>query len=322
MRRSILTGVGVALVIALIGAATVAASATTARSGTTHVGHVSRVSWPVVHEGARGERVRVIQHLLRAHGIGVPVNGRYGKSTRAAVRAFQREVRVPATGRVGSATWPKLVVRIKRGSRGTAVRGLQHQIRHGYGDKRIHVNGVFGARMKRAVKYFQGKHRGLRVTGVVTVATWRQLEGRSIGVSAPSAEIWLQLKVTDPAGTRVTLDPTTNGNCASSIETLEYTTTSSPWTAPEHHLFDYETFGTCSFEKSSQQWSVTAHYPNGTFRHRLVNVQQVNWGSRKAETVCAWPYNGLPCQGGVGDEYFVHGNIYHWPMPPLTVGGP
>jgi peptidoglycan hydrolase-like protein with peptidoglycan-binding domain len=260
--------------------------------------------------------VRVIQYLLNARGFRVSVNGVYGKSTTAAVRAFQRKIRIAADGHVGSATWPRLVVTVKRGSRGYAVRALQHQIRYEDGYKPVVVNGVFGARMQAAVKVFQAKH-GLRVNGVVGVATWSAMEAAQ-GLTGFSS-VNTSVRITAPTGTRVTIKPTTNGNCAKQIQSpAPLTTDASPWPTdrPAYGLglFVVNSDGLCNYMLTSQQFLVTADYPDGTNKFRLVNYQQRLHIGYSYESTCA--YGNLPCEGGVDTTYLFT------PSPPLTIGGP
>jgi hypothetical protein len=246
----------------------------------------------------------------------VAVDGVYGKSTTAAVKAFQRKVGVPADGRVGPATWPKLVVKIKRGSRGSAVRAIQHQIRYQYGDKGVAVDGVFGASTQAAVKNFQGNH-GLRVDGIVGSATWRQFEAGSSGPRfVGDFQVWLSIRVTSPTGTKVTFRRTSNGNCAKDIENHDYTTDASPWLFIEKHLFTGTTTGSCQVERTNQQYLVTAYYPNGTSKFRLVNIEELTSSSvfsRQVKTVCA--YGDMPCTGGEDSGAGT-------PIPPLIIYGP
>ena len=212
MCRSILVGLAAAVVFAVASVAAVGASAATGGMSV-----VRAVQWPVLRQGTRGERVRVIQYLLAAHGVRVAVNGVFGKSTTAAVMAFQRANRLTADGHVGAATWTKLVVTIKRGSRGDAVRALQHQLRYQYGLKSIVVDGVFGARMQAAVWNFQ-RNRRLRVDGIVGTATWKAIESNTLVGYDIDYGVDVRLTVTAPTGTRVTFANTTYGNCANHIK--------------------------------------------------------------------------------------------------------
>jgi peptidoglycan hydrolase-like protein with peptidoglycan-binding domain len=168
-----LAAFGAALVVAPAGLATAEASAATAGAGAVRV---KAVNWPVVRQGATGERVRVIQGLLTQRGIREPVDGVFGKDTQASVKAFQRANKLAVDGQVGAATWQKLVVTLARGSKArSAVVALQHQLRFQYGYKSVAVDGAFGAATQAAVKSFQGK-RGLRADGIAGLATWKELE--------------------------------------------------------------------------------------------------------------------------------------------------
>ena len=83
--------------------------------------------WPVVRRGANGHPVRTLQHLLRAHGQQVSVDGVFGPLTEAAVKAVQTASGLTADGIVGPQTWPRLIVQVRRGDRGEAVRGVQEE---------------------------------------------------------------------------------------------------------------------------------------------------------------------------------------------------
>jgi peptidoglycan hydrolase-like protein with peptidoglycan-binding domain len=173
MRRFVLAAISAALLLAPAGLAATEATAATGATGTTHA---VAANWPVVKQGARGERVRAIQLLLRQQGVrGIIVDGTFGKDTTAAVKTFQRAKRLVVDGHVGPASWQKLVVTVRRGSRGDAVRALQGQLRNQYGYRSVVVDGAFGAATQTAVKNFQGR-RGLHADGVVGLATWKAIE--------------------------------------------------------------------------------------------------------------------------------------------------
>jgi peptidoglycan hydrolase-like protein with peptidoglycan-binding domain len=131
-------------------------------------------NWPTVRQGANGERVRTIQHLLTARGFREPADGTYGKDTTATVKRFQRANKLPTDGTVGPMTWPKLVVEVKRGSKGSAVTALQRQLRFTFGYASVVVDGTFGAATQTAVKSFQSK-KGLTADGIVGQRTWKAL---------------------------------------------------------------------------------------------------------------------------------------------------
>jgi peptidoglycan hydrolase-like protein with peptidoglycan-binding domain len=134
--------------------------------------------WPTVRRGANGHPVRTLQHLLRAHGQTVAVDGIFGAKTETAVRAIQQSTGVTPDGIVGSQTWPKLIVQVRRGSSGEAVRGVQEefQFRNLSGDpsRGLQIDGIFGPRTDEAVRGFQ-EALGLAVDGVVGPLTWRAL---------------------------------------------------------------------------------------------------------------------------------------------------
>jgi peptidoglycan hydrolase-like protein with peptidoglycan-binding domain len=124
-------------------------------------------------KGARGPAVVKVQRWLNQSADGI-----FGRSTRAAVKRFQRRHALTADGVVGPATWAALrrghraarrrtsaapVVR----SRGAAVRRLQSALG-------IAADGVFGPATKAAVKAFQ-RARGLTADGIVGPATWAAL---------------------------------------------------------------------------------------------------------------------------------------------------
>ena len=141
MRRNFVAVIAAGLAVVPAGFATAEASAA---GGTAAVAHVASADWPNVGKGAKGrvagftgdvakgakgERVRVIQLLLNERGAHLVVDGVFGSANTDAVKAYQRKVQVTVDGVVGPATWTKLVVTLRRGSRGDAVRALQHQLR-------------------------------------------------------------------------------------------------------------------------------------------------------------------------------------------------
>lgn len=133
---------------------------------------VGTMTWPTVRRGDTGERVRTVQYLLRQAGQSVTVDGSFGPATEAAVTAFQQAHDLTADGVVGNQTWPVLVVTVKSGSTGEAVKAVQSQLNtRGYG---LTVDGSFGPATDTAVRDFQGDH-GLTVDGVVGKQTWNAL---------------------------------------------------------------------------------------------------------------------------------------------------
>jgi hypothetical protein len=64
---------------------------------------------PGLKRGSRGDLVVWAQQHLLAAGVGVPVDGVFGSSTKAAVIAFQQQHGLPAGGGIGPSTWSALL---------------------------------------------------------------------------------------------------------------------------------------------------------------------------------------------------------------------
>lgn len=128
--------------------------------------------WPTTRSGQSGERVRSVQYLLRARGQTVTVDASYGSGTGTAVSAFQTAAGLTADAVVGSATWERLVLTVRRGDSGDAVRAAQSQLQSkGYG---VTVDGAFGPGTDSAVRSFQSA-QALVADGVVGPNTWLAL---------------------------------------------------------------------------------------------------------------------------------------------------
>jgi zinc D-Ala-D-Ala carboxypeptidase len=133
-------------------------------------------TWPVVKKGNTGGRVRAIQYLLNQQiNAKLKVDGVFGTGTENAVKSFQKKKKLPADGQVGPMTWPKLIITVKKGSKGQAVSAVQWQLRNQYGYTKLAVDGNFGAATETAVKGFQKKYK-LAQDGIVGTNTWMALE--------------------------------------------------------------------------------------------------------------------------------------------------
>src|SRR3954447_26291256 len=102
--------------------------------------------WPVVQNGSQGHPIRTLQFLLRAHGHNLNVDGMFGPATEAAVKAFQTSKGMTADGIMSAQTWSSVVIQVKKGSSGDAVRGVQEefQFRAGEPGQGLKVDGIFG----------------------------------------------------------------------------------------------------------------------------------------------------------------------------------
>jgi peptidoglycan hydrolase-like protein with peptidoglycan-binding domain len=137
--------------------------------------------WPVVQNGNQGHPIRALQFLLRAHGHNLAVDGMFGPATEAAVKAFQIGKGMTADGIVTPQTWSALIIQVKKGSYGDAVRGVQEefQFRSGEPGKGLKVDGIFGPQTDSTVRGFQHALAldipSVIVDGIVGPVTWQAL---------------------------------------------------------------------------------------------------------------------------------------------------
>ncbi|HEV2784231.1 MAG TPA: penicillin-insensitive murein endopeptidase [Actinophytocola sp.] len=123
--------------------------------------------------GNRGVDVQAIQYLLNHHGFAVDPIGVFGPATTTAVRSFQSARGLGVDGTAGPDTWGALVVLLRPGDSGNAVRALQVELN----EKRrisLPVNGSYDAATESAVRAFQ-THAGIGVDGIAGPVTWRNL---------------------------------------------------------------------------------------------------------------------------------------------------
>jgi murein L,D-transpeptidase YcbB/YkuD len=166
-------GAGLVFPVSTAAAATTAATAAVAPA-------VALPAWPVLRQGSNSAwpkvTVRSLQYLLSARGAKLTVDGVFGAKTKAAVVAFQRAHHLTADGVVGGTTWRALIVTVKLGSTGPAVRAVQDQAnfrvaKFGYS---LAVDGIFGPTAQLFVRAFQ-LSANLAPDGVVGTLTWRAL---------------------------------------------------------------------------------------------------------------------------------------------------
>ena len=153
-----------------------------------------------LRKGATGSAVKNLQTKLKKLGFyNASIDGDYGDTTVAAVKAFQKKYNLTADGVAGSETLKKLDSAYKnadsntstdddslrKGATGTAVKTLQTNLKK-LGFYTAYVDGSFGATTERAVKAFQKKY-GLTADGVAGSATLKKIE--SAVASASSGKI-------------------------------------------------------------------------------------------------------------------------------------
>jgi peptidoglycan hydrolase-like protein with peptidoglycan-binding domain len=134
--------------------------------------------WPLTKKGDVDHPVRTLQHLLRAQKQTVTVDGKFGPKTEAAVKAIQKAKKLTVDGIVGPKTWAAIIVTVKKGSTGDAVRGVQEEIKfRNLSDdpaNATQVDGIFGPKTDAFVRGFQ-EALEITVDGIVGPVTWRAL---------------------------------------------------------------------------------------------------------------------------------------------------
>jgi peptidoglycan hydrolase-like protein with peptidoglycan-binding domain len=139
--------------------------------------------WPLIRQGDKEHPVQSLQYLLRARGHSVAVDGIFGPDTDAAVRAFQRQRGLAVDGIVGPNTWGALVITVRQGSTGDAVRAVQEEFQYrnlsGDPSQGLQIDGIFGPRTDAAVRGFQQAVKqdvpSVAVDGIVGPVTWQAL---------------------------------------------------------------------------------------------------------------------------------------------------
>lgn len=129
--------------------------------------------WPLVKQGATHStnwRVRAAQHLLRAKGAAIAADGSFGPASGNAIRTFQQTLRATfISTTVGQLDWPALIVTIRPGDTGEAVRAAQSLLPGG-----LAVDGSFGPGTEAAVRDFQSMFVP-PADGIVGPNTWHVL---------------------------------------------------------------------------------------------------------------------------------------------------
>jgi peptidoglycan hydrolase-like protein with peptidoglycan-binding domain len=134
--------------------------------------------WPLVKSGSHDHPTRTLQDLLNAHGSALAIDGVFGPKTEAAVRHFQQSKGLTVDGVVGPQTWAALILTVRQGSSGDAVRGVQEEFAFrnlsGIPGTGLEIDGIFGPKTDEAVRGFQHA-LSIAVDGIVGAVTWRAL---------------------------------------------------------------------------------------------------------------------------------------------------
>lgn len=155
----------------------------------------------IIRVGDAGADVRDVQQRLLALGAVIDPDelaGWFGASTEAAVRAFQRERRLPVDGLVGPDTWTQLVeAGYALGDRalylrypflhGDDVRSLQRRL-NALGFDAGREDGILGRETDRAIREFQ-RNVGRETDGIVGPDTVAALERLRPDIDAPSRAV-------------------------------------------------------------------------------------------------------------------------------------
>ncbi|GMV32692.1 MAG: hypothetical protein AMXMBFR60_05210 [Chloroflexota bacterium] len=130
--------------------------------------------WPTFKKGDSGNEVYAIQCLLVHHGQTPAVDGIFGNETQSEVEDFQTVKNLKEDGIVGPETWQNLIVAVKQGDTGPAVRAAQQLLKGKFGFNAVTVDGIFGPVTAQAVKDFQSS-KGIASDGIVGPITWQKL---------------------------------------------------------------------------------------------------------------------------------------------------
>lgn len=135
-------------------------------------------TFPTLRAGTRSWDTRALQYLLLAAGHSTNWEETYGASTTAAVRAYQKAVKLPVTGVADPATLKRLAAATGSGAKSYRVYAIQTLLRkHGY---RMNESGTpamstnYGPVTVQYVKSFQAGH-GIGPATFVGEVTWPTL---------------------------------------------------------------------------------------------------------------------------------------------------
>lgn len=133
------------------------------------------VVWRTLKQGDSGAEVYALQYLLRQQGLTPLADGVFGADTLANLKKFHNRKDIQEDT-AGPDTWETIIVEVKRGGNGEAVRALQVLLRSKFGYT-LEVDGIFGPLTEEALKDFQTK-QGLTPDGIADPLTWQKLIGK------------------------------------------------------------------------------------------------------------------------------------------------
>ncbi len=143
--------------------------------------------WPRVAQNTANtwETRTVLHYLLRHAGFyKSAIESKFGPRTTQAIQAFQKAHKLTVDGIAGPQTWGKLIVRLKRGDKGDAVRAVQIVLKNsgveaGESFYDGPLDGVFGFETERALREWQ-QTQGLEDDGIAGPQTWCVLVGGKV----------------------------------------------------------------------------------------------------------------------------------------------
>ena len=124
----------------------------------------------------RYAQIMALQYLLRNRGFfSTMPDGEFGVGTERAVKRFQKAQKIVADGVIGEQTFARLIVRLRRGDRGHAVRALQLLLAAANDNAdEVSIDGIFGDQTSSELHTFQ-QRAGITADGIAGPQTWSAL---------------------------------------------------------------------------------------------------------------------------------------------------
>ena len=173
------------LLCGLLMAPVVARAQTYDKAHQLNASGLKSADWPSYRKSDQFQfksNVMALQYLLRNRGVYKgKIDGVFGAETESSVRNFQRAKGLISDGVVGPKTWSLLLLNLKKGDKGDAVRALQIALRgafDGEGQNRFiaqEVDGTFGASTLKNLRSYQKSYGDLKADGIAGGRTWSAL---------------------------------------------------------------------------------------------------------------------------------------------------